>query len=447
MKINSSLKTKQLTAISQDIQTSLNILSMSHLELEQFLLEEVQKNICLDFSVPKNQKQRILRQGSKEKHFSDLENIAKKIEYDNIYQYLVKQIHDLSFSDREKKVLLAMVSFINDDGYFKIKKEALIRETGYLEKSISQGLLNLKKLDPPGVGSFSLQECLIRQVELLKAPPLAKKVLENWSLFCKKNIKSLSHRLKTEDKEILDCIHFILQNCDPKPGRGFGIEETIYVLPEVSISKGIAGEWEVHLISEAGFRIRVNKDYLDRLASLEGLKKQRNEEQESAFHFIRAHLKGTQSLIRAVRDRRLTLLRVARKIFEKQQGFLEEGEEKLVPLSLHEIALELDLHESTISRATAHKYIQTPRGVFELKYFFHKKIARKSKDDVTDAAIKAWIHEFIFSENKKNPFSDEDLVHLIEKEKGVSLSRRTIAKYRKDIGVLNSSYRRMQFVS
>ena len=261
-----------------------------------------------------------------------------------------------------------------------------------------------------------------------------------WPEFEKQDLQKIARALKTKPELIKKCMHWIRDHLDPRPARQFGTTIEQPVVPEVYIFKR-DDEWVVSLNEEGLPRIRISPRYSSMLNELSAEKK-RSSDQRTQKDFVSDKIKSARWILQSLAQRNRTILRVAEVIVEKQKPFLENGIEHLRPLTLKAIADELELHESTISRTTSQKYVHTPRGIFELKYFFNAGLTSSNGQELANETIKGWVGEFIRQESPDNVLSDQDIAELIEQKKGMKIARRTVAKYRESLGILASSKRK-----
>ncbi|MEP1594518.1 MAG: RNA polymerase factor sigma-54, partial [Halieaceae bacterium] len=296
-------------------------------------------------------------------------------------------------------------------------------------------LHRLQRFEPTGVCSRDLRECLLIQLQQL---PADTPWLEQARILVNRHISQLGSgdyaqilrrtRLKEEElKEVLA----LVQTLDPYPGESIGEDSTEYIVPDVFVSKR-NGRWVVELNPDIAPRLRINDEYA-------GLIKRADTSSDNTF--LRDNLQEARWFLKSLHSRNETLMKVASKIVERQRNFLEYGEEAMKPLVLHDIAEEVEMHESTISRVTTRKYMHTPRGIFELKYFFSSHVATTSGGECSSTAIRALIRKLVTAENPRKPLSDNKITQLLE-EQGIQVARRTVAKYRDTLFIPPSNERK-----
>ena len=329
---------------------------MNQKELENYINDVLQKNVCLERNYASSHvsKEKIYRYTSKfDSEYSDdaLNFISVDSDDISLYESLERQVTTLSApSDEEQDTMLDIIPYFNKEGYIL---ESITSLSDDLKKSVNEieaALKVLKTLDPPGVGAKDLQECLLIQAQRdEKAPKLLVDILSNdWEYFKKQDISKLSKIYKVKVDEIQGVFQYISKTYNPKPGLIFSKGENHSIVPEVYVERNNEGTWDVTLYELGSSNIEVNQHYNEYMKTLKDMKNHRNEEQEDTYNFIRANIYAAKSLVKAIKDRRLTLYRVAKKIVEKQQDFFEHGLDKLHPMTLKDVASELELHESTI---------------------------------------------------------------------------------------------------
>lgn len=355
----------------------------------------------------------------------------------DLHGHLLWQLHLSHLGPRDKAIGEALVEAINDDGYLEGPLEdiqaALSPQITADTAEIETVLHIIQHFDPVGAGARSLSECLGVQLSLLSADTpglgLAREL-------CRKHLDSLARlgaaRLAAqvgETTEAMDQAVSLLRSLDPKPGARISAGEAEYVTPD-AIAYRQGGVWKVMLAAGSQPRLAINRHY-ERLIG----KASREDD-----HYLKGQLQEARWLIKSLETRADTLVRVARAIVRQQSGFLDHGSEAMRPLTLREVAEELGLHESTISRATTRKYLRTPRGTFEFKHFFSSGIATEHGGAASATAIQAMLRKLIDAENPRAPLSDQRLAEILKAE-GIPVARRTVAKYREAMNISASNER------
>lgn len=360
---------------------------------------------------------------------------------DSLREHLLWQLNLLPLTDTDKAIAFAIVDMLSDDGYLESDLEALCETVNGQDEAkieldeVAAVLKQVQGLDPVGVAARDLRECLLLQLGQVdpSTPWLAeaKQVCDKYlSVLGSRDYPQVMRRLKIaqdELKQVLD----LIQSMNPRPGASFNEKPPEYVIPDVYVRKD-KGRWKVELNSESLPQIRVNPYY----ASM--IRRADNSPDNSS---LKSHLQEAKWFIKSLQSRSETLLRVATAIVERQQAFLEYGDEAMKPLVLHDIAEVLDMHESTISRVTTRKYMHSPRGIYELKYFFSSHVGTTLGGEASSIAIRAVIKKIIAAENSQKPLSDSKLANLLS-DQGVKVARRTVAKYREAMQIPPSNERK-----
>ncbi|SIN92319.1 RNA polymerase, sigma 54 subunit, RpoN/SigL [Sulfurivirga caldicuralii] len=353
------------------------------------------------------------------------------------------EIHEWD-SDLDQLIAQYIIDALDDDGYVDEPLQTIAQaisehaELPITEERVESVLKVVQTFEPAGVAARDLQECLLLQLNADTRDGPTTALLEqardlisnHFELLSTHQFNRIKRRYKLNDDQLEALIHFI-QSLEPRPGRAFAVVENDYVVPDLILTRR-GDRFVLELNSEAYPRLRLNPEYIQLAEQIKD---------PSQANALKEKQQEARLLIKSLQHRGETLLRVGRYIVDRQQRFFEEGEKAMQPMVLREVAEALDLHESTISRATNQKYIQTPRGTYELKYFFSSGVAQYGQDDQSATAIKSYLREFIDAEDPRKPLSDSKLVKLLE-EKGIHVARRTIAKYRESMGIPASSERK-----
>lgn len=356
---------------------------------------------------------------------------------ETLREHLLWQLELTPFSDTDRAIAHAIVHALDDDGYLHIPLEDIIHSVDAdVELDEVEAVLHrLQHFDPIGIAARSLSECLSLQLSALpeetpwltEAKHLAKDYLE---ILGAHDYVQLSKRMKLSREE-LQPIVALIQSLNPRPGGQLGNHQATYVVPDVFVRK-VKGVWRVELNAEIAPKLRINSYY----ASLVSRCKTREETSS-----LKNHLQEARWFIKSLQSRHETLLKVAKCIVDKQSEFLEYGDEAMKPLVLHDIASELEMHESTISRVTTQKYLHTPRGIFELKYFFSSHVSTNNGGECSSTAIRALIKKLIASESSAKPLSDSKIADILS-NRGINVARRTVAKYREAMVIPPSNERK-----
>ena len=354
----------------------------------------------------------------------------------SLRDHLNQQLSLSPMSDRDRSLCRLIVEAIDDDGYLNQTLEELLEllqpELEIELDDLTVALHQVQSLDPAGIGARSPQECLALQLRTLAKDPvreLAQAIIcEHLELLAERNFARLRRLLDCSDEE-LRAAHAMICTLDPHPGSRYSTQETRYILPDVVVRKH-RDQWLVSLNAEAMPRLRINALYASILQQNRGIS-----------GALSGQLQEARWLIKNVQQRFETILRVSQAIVDQQRQFFEYGDVAMRPLTLREIAEQLELHESTISRVTTQKYMSTPRGVFELKYFFGSHVATDTGGAASSTAIRALIRQLVDAEDKKKPLSDSKIADVLGQQ-GIVVARRTIAKYRESLNIPPVSQRK-----
>ena len=378
-------------------------------------------------------------------HSQDDENefVFQEIDTPTLHDHLMSQLKLMSLSERDQTLCMLLVDDINEDGYLEQPLEELAEllptelEIDLLE--LQTALKHIQHLDPPGVGARDLAECLSLQLQSMtqeisqdsNAHQLALKLAaHHLSTLASRDFAKLKKLLRCDDAELKAAQHMLTQ-LNPRPGAGFSkLAEGHFIQHEVIVKK-IKGHWVAGLNDEAIPKLRINQMYADIL--------KRN--RDSSNQYLNSQMQEAKWTIKNIQQRFSTILQVAQAIVNNQEAFLEHGEVAMRPLVLREIADELGMHESTVSRVTTRKYMLTPRGIYELKYFFGSHVATENGGTCSATAIRALIKQMVAEENAKKPLSDYQITEILCKQ-GIVVARRTIAKYRESLNIPAASQRK-----
>jgi RNA polymerase sigma-54 factor len=369
---------------------------------------------------------------------------ANLVKREDLVDHLSEQLQGLPLNDAERRVAEQIIGNLDDDGYLKlpdVEGDPLIRLANECDVGVGLAERTLRKiqhLDPLGCGSRDLQECLLIQAQAMHdahAPLLGTMIKKHMKLLESKNLPAIARDLKVTLEEVIAASR-LLSKLDPKPGRNFSGEDAQYITPDVFVYK-LSDEYTVVLNDDGLSKLRISDAYR---RALKGGQLKPGVTKE----FVQDKLRSAMWLIRSIHQRQRTIYKVTESIVKFQKDFLDKGIAFLRPLILRDVAEDIGMHESTVSRVTTNKYVHTPQGIFELKYFFNSSIARTGGDDIASEAVKNHIKQLVGSENPKEPYSDQKIVELL-KSQGIEIARRTVAKYREVLGVLPSSKRKKYY--
>ncbi|MDO6427055.1 RNA polymerase factor sigma-54 [Thalassotalea sp. 1_MG-2023] len=357
---------------------------------------------------------------------------------DSIQDHLRWQMKLTPFSETDEAIAMAIIDAIDDAGYLRVTTEEILESVGVEDVELDEVEAVLKRInvfDPVGVGARSIAECLTIQLNQFdKDTPWlneSKLVINEYiDLLGNRDYRQIMRKAKLKEDQLREVIRLI-QSLDPRPGDSVIQGEDQYVVPDVSVEKK-NGRWIVELNPDTAPRLSVNQQY----ASMARSMKNTNDSQ-----FIRSNLQEAKWFIKSLESRNDTLLKVSNCIVQRQQGFFEHGPEAMRPMVLNDIAEAVDMHESTISRVTTQKYMHTPRGIFELKYFFSSHVSTENGGECSSTAIRALIKKLVAAEVPAKPLSDSKMAELLA-EQGINVARRTIAKYRESLNIPPSNQRK-----
>lgn len=355
-------------------------------------------------------------------------------------EHLEWQLNLTPTSDTDKVIAMTIIDSLDDDGYLTGTLEdilaAIVEEPEEIDiEEIEAVLRMIQSMGPPGVGSRDIKECLSIQLNqcdpdtfrLEEAKILVKTYLD---LLAAHDYNQLMRKMKLDKEELTEVVSLI-QSMSPRPGNQVNDTRTQYVIPDVYVKK-VKGVWKVELNTDSIPNLRINSAYANMI---------RRADNSADNNSLKLHLQEARWFIKSIRSRSETLLRVTTCIVERQRAFLEYGEEAMKPLVLHDVAETLGMHESTISRVTTRKYMHTPRGIFELKYFFSSHVSTNYGGTCSSTAIRALIKKLISAETPDKPLSDSKIAAILE-DQGINVARRTVAKYREAMAIPPSNERK-----
>ena len=351
----------------------------------------------------------------------------------SLQEHLIRQAELAELSPEEKKAIHFLVGSVNDRGFLTLSVEEVVEATKLPLETVEKARTVLRHFDPLGIGCLNVQEYLLQQLVLLgKEDSLTAKIVrEHYNLFLRRRIPEIAPKVGA-DMSAVEKAFEELATLDPVPGRRFAENTNQVIIPEVRVEKE-EGQWVVYL----------NEDYIPRLClsgSYKNLMAQgRLTPKEKEY--LRYKMRSGRFLISSIAQRQQTIKQIVQELLRIQHEFFESGVKKLRPLVMEQVAKEIGVHETTVSRAIADKYIQTPHGVFPLKYFFTGGYERQRGESVSATSVKEYIAQMIEGENPAKPYSDQQIVDFL-KEKKITIARRTVAKYRDDLGILSTNLRK-----
>ncbi len=355
-----------------------------------------------------------------------------------LQEYLTWQLSMSDANPAVREIATYLIGNLDEDGYLRVTREE-IQSAGYTRSAdVEAGLALVRSFDPPGICAFDLPDCLMLQIRALGIENLLieKVVTQHWQEFLNRQFPQLARTLGVGMSE-LQAVVEIIKNLEPKPGRKHSIERTIYVEPDVAVRK-IGDEYVIQLNEDGLPKLRISAAYRRMLRGGNGAIG------EEAASYLKEKMRSAVWLIKSLDQRQRTIYKVAESIVRHQRGFLDHGIEHLRPLVLRDVANDIGMHESTVSRVVSNKYMHTPRGLFPMKYFFHSGIDSTTGSDVSSLSIKNKIARLIAEEDARRPHSDARIMQRLRAE-GIQIARRTVAKYREELKIPSSSQRKQSF--
>ncbi|MGE6304478.1 RNA polymerase factor sigma-54 [Serratia liquefaciens] len=355
-----------------------------------------------------------------------------------LQDYLMWQVDLTPFSDTDAAIATSIVDAVDDTGYLTVPLEDILESMGdenVTMDEVEAVLKRVQRFDPVGVAARDLRDCLLVQLSQYAqdTPYLAEARLiisEHLDLLANHDFRSLMRTMRSKEDTLKEAM-LLIQSLDPRPGQSINTGESEYVIPDVLVRK-VQDAWTVELNSDSIPRLKINQQY----AALGN-----SARNDSDGQYIRSNLQEAKWLIKSLESRNDTLLKVSRCIVEQQQAFFEQGAEFMKPMVLADIAQAVEMHESTISRVTTQKFLHSPRGIFELKYFFSSHVNTDSGGEASSTAIRAVVKKLIAAENPAKPLSDSKLATLLS-DQGIIVARRTVAKYRESLSIPPSNQRK-----
>ncbi|MDD9315974.1 RNA polymerase factor sigma-54 [Acinetobacter lactucae] len=480
MKLSVGLKVANSLSLTPQLQQAIRLLQLSSLELEQEIQIQLDSNPLLEKIEEESLTESLSTLESKESddlttelnadHLPD--DLPVDTEWDDVYthqstalatpefeerednrqvqlslkEHILEQVNLLHFSKIDQLIAYCIVDALDDKGFLDAEIEEIILAAQQLlnemdiEEEIEEDevlvvLKYIQRLDPLGIGSRNLAECLRVQLEFLPKDieylSEAKSLLQYYELLIANDLNKLLKQTGLTKEQLKFAIN-LLKTLKPYPGMDFDKQESDYQIPDVVVSKKDL-HWQVQLNPDVLPKLRINSFYSSMI---------RRADQSEDNLYLRNQMLEAKNFIKSIDERHKTLLKVASCIVEHQKAFLEIGPEAMKPLVLRDVAEEVELHESTVSRVTTNKYMLTPRGLFELKYFFSSHVGTTAGGEASSTAIRAMIKKLVANENPRKPLSDNVIATLL-KDEGIEVARRTVAKYRESLHIPSSSERKV----
>ena len=468
--IQQQLKLGQQLVMTPQLQQAIKLLQLSRIELIDMINEEMEQNPLLEEQEDLQEEEKKTEKKEEQevtfdeniKQDSDWENYLNEynsidrvsyeteakqtVQYENfisdkktLRDHLLWQLKMSNISKEEQNLGYLIIGNLNKDGYLNISLKEISEKFSVNIKSLTKMLSIVQNFDPIGIASRDIKECLLIQINHLKIDmPFLKTIVNDYlGALENRQYKKICKELKITLEDISDILKTI-KTLEPKPGRIFNLEETVYVVPDLFVYK-YDGEFIIALNDEGIPNLIVNKGYLDSFSKTKS--NSNTTKLEETKSYIQEKHKSASWMIKSIRQRQQTIYNVMKSILKFQKDFFEKGINHLKPMILKDVAEDIEMHESTISRITTNKYVHTPQGIFELKYFFNSSIKRTFGETIASASVQDKIKKIIKTENAKKPYSDEQIMEILKKA-NVSIARRTIAKYRNILGILPASKRK-----
>jgi len=479
-----SLKLAQKLVMTPSLQQAIKLLQMTRMELETLLTQELVENPVLEESAEAPEEEPAREEepapeapanGEGLDHEQSMENIDLDAYFGDywegpgtssmmeereeppiensltrepdLYDHLLWQLHMAEVAPRQREIAELIIGNLNPDGFLMASPEE-IRAMGdqngedrnYTIEEVEEALRLVRSFDPPGIACLDLRESLLQQMDMLGIPEdaLARRMIgEAWDLFLRRQFPAVAKKLGVELPELEEEVELV-RSLETHPGRRFSTERPHYIEPDVFVRR-VGDEYVIQLNDDGMPRLRVSRAYRRMLATM------RSEGRQSeAQQFIKDKIRSAVWLIKSLDQRQRTIYKVAASIVRQQRDFLDRGIEHLRPMVLRDVAEDIGMHESTVSRVVSNKYIHTQRGLFPMKFFFHSGIDREYGDNISSLTVKRKIEQLIQAEDPKRPLSDSELMRILNRE-GIQIARRTVAKYRDELSIPSSTDRKQIF--
>jgi RNA polymerase sigma-54 factor len=468
LEIKQQLRLTQQLIMTPQLQQALKILQMPRLELTNAIQIELRENPVLEevLGLPEEEWEGPLAGAQEVFAFSPSKEIPlEKIPWDynttpyyevpqyeddedrpsleqtlsqpsNLTDYLIWQLRLTDLDDQDKKIGMLIIGNLDEHGYLQADLDSIAIECNAPLEKVESVLKKIQEFDPPGIGARDLRECLLIQVRHMGMEgSLAERIIRDHLKDLEGNrLQQISRTLGVTVEEVVEAVEWI-RGLEPKPGRLYGSEEVQYITPDVYVFK-FQDDYVIVLNDDGLPKLRLSPFYVRSLNNKELPKEARN--------YIQEKMRSAIWLIKSIHQRQKTIYKVTESIMKFQREFLDKGMDYLKPLVLKDVAIDTGLSESTISRVVTNKYVHTPQGLYELKFFFNSSIPKADGEAVASQSVKEQIRRLIQKEDPRNPLSDQEIVEILFK-RGINIARRTVAKYRMELGILPSNRRRKAY--
>ena len=474
LEIKQQLRQTQQLVMTPQLQQAIRLLQYNHLELAGALEQELKENPLLEvssFEEPFSEQESSSRNDIEsledmvreperpesdvldvdwenylesyggdyqpaQRDFSERPALENMVSYqDNLFRYLLQQLQVSHIEGEDRRIALEIIGNVDENGYLDAEVEEVAQILDVDPRKVEQVLAEVQTFDPRGVAARNLRECLLLQAKSMDSTDeLAVRILEEaFDPFHRGKLDHVARKVRATIEEVQEAAK-IIASFDPKPGSAFQNSDAVYVVPDIFVIK-VDNDYSVVLNDDGLPRLKISSYYQRQLHS--------NVCSSAARDYIQEKIRGAMWLIKSIHQRQRTIYKVTRSIIKFQREFFDKGIDYLRPLILKDVADDIEMHESTISRVTTNKYMHTPRGIFELKYFFNSGI-KHGADAIASESVKNQILRIVKAENPKKPASDKQIVEKLARVQ-IQIARRTVAKYREMLGIPPSSKRRKKF--
>jgi len=471
LELKQDLKLTQQLVMTPQLQQAIKLLQLSRMELQEVITQEIKENPVLEEDSDQAEEEDNREETKQEEVAAEAEareEVREPVEnqdwdeymegysistytstspradggetpWENLItrqvtlaDYLMWQLRMSPLAPPEQEIGGFIIGNIDENGYLQGSLEEVCGELTCDAHRAEEMLHLVQSFDPAGVGARDLQECLLIQLQGLPVrDPLAEEIVTGYLTYCKKrDYRTLAKKLKVPLQRVLEAVE-VISHLDPKPGRPFSDEETRVIIPDVFVYK-TEGDYTIVLNDDGLPKLRINTYYRELVQS--------NHDAVSRG-YLKEKIKSALWLIRSIQQRQMTLYKVTKSIVKFQRNFFDQGIDHLRPLILREVADDIEMHESTVSRVTTNKYAHTPQGIYELKFFFSGKVGGYG-EEVAVKRVQNLIRQVISEEDLRNPYSDDKLCRLLKERHQITIARRTVAKYREMMKILSSSERK-----